>query len=201
MIILIFYQPNGSMRGLRTFEFFVMALVLAVVICFCIQLSLIQNTTPGEVFLGYLPSRFLIEQKASTKPVVFLAPRSCLTAFTSVPASCSPGFVTSMRSSGSFPGAVVCCILSGRWRGEGHHIPSMRAIRYSLKYSIAELAIALFTFALFVNSAILIVAGASLYENANALDADIFGIHDLLSTSIAPAAWHHFRPGSAALWR
>jgi metal iron transporter len=68
------------------------------------------------------------------------------------------------------------------------YIPSLRAIRYSLKYSIAELAISLFTFALFVNSAILIVAGASLYNNPNAMDADIFGIHDLLSTSIAPAA-------------
>lgn len=53
--------------------------------------------------------------------------------------------------------------------------------------SIAELAIALFTFALFVNSAILIVAGASLYNNPKALEADIFGIHGLLSESISPA--------------
>lgn len=66
--------------------------------------------------------------------------------------------------------------------------PSHAAIKHSLKYSITELAISLFTFALFVNSAILIVAGASLYQNEEALDADIFGIHDLLSQSISPAA-------------
>lgn len=68
-----------------------------------------------------------------------------------------------------------------------HYIPSIRAIRHSLKISIAELTVSLFSFALFVNSAILIVAGASLYKNKDALDADIFGIHALLSKSISPA--------------
>ena len=67
------------------------------------------------------------------------------------------------------------------------YLPSHAAIKHSLKYSITELALALFTFALFVNSAILIVAGASLYQNPDALDADIFGIHDLLASSISPA--------------
>lgn len=67
------------------------------------------------------------------------------------------------------------------------YIPSEAAIKHSLKYSITELALALFTFALFVNSAILIVAGASLYKNPDALEADIFGIHDLLAKSISPA--------------
>jgi metal iron transporter len=67
------------------------------------------------------------------------------------------------------------------------YFPSLSAINFCLKYSIAELAIALFTFALFVNSAILITAGASL-NNTAAADADLFGIYDLLSSSLAPAA-------------
>jgi metal iron transporter len=66
--------------------------------------------------------------------------------------------------------------------------PSLAAVQYSMKYSIAELAVSLFTFALFVNSAILVVAGASLYQSAGAEDADIFSIHDLLSQNLAPAA-------------
>lgn len=66
--------------------------------------------------------------------------------------------------------------------------PSLGAINFCLKYSIAELAISLFTFALFVNSAILIVAGASLSSDNSAASADLFGIYDLLSSSIAPAA-------------
>ena len=66
--------------------------------------------------------------------------------------------------------------------------PTLSAIRFSLKYSIAEVAISLFTFALFVNSAILIVAGASLSSNTSAQEADLFGIHDLLAATLAPAA-------------
>lgn len=66
--------------------------------------------------------------------------------------------------------------------------PSLPAIRNCLSYSIVELAITLFTFALFVNSAILITAGASLSDNSLAQDADLFGIHDLLSSTLAPVA-------------
>lgn len=66
--------------------------------------------------------------------------------------------------------------------------PTLSAIRFSLNYSIAEIAISLFTFALFVNSAILIVAGASLSSSSAAQEADLFGIHDLLASTLAPAA-------------
>lgn len=61
MAILFFYRPDGAMKGLRAFEFFVLVLVLGVVICFCIQLSLIKNTSVGEVFRGYLPSGAIVE--------------------------------------------------------------------------------------------------------------------------------------------
>jgi metal iron transporter len=68
--------------------------------------------------------------------------------------------------------------------------PSLRAIRSCLNYSIIELAISLFTFALFVNSAILIVSGASLSDlPADQTDnADLFSIHGLLAANIAPIA-------------
>lgn len=68
------------------------------------------------------------------------------------------------------------------------YIPSFAAIKHSLNYSYTEVTLTLFTFALFVNSAILIVAGASLYGNPEATDADIFSIHKLLSESISPFA-------------
>jgi metal iron transporter len=66
--------------------------------------------------------------------------------------------------------------------------PSLAAIQSCMIYSIVELAISLFTFALFVNSSILIVAGASLYGIPEANNADLFSIHNLLSRSIAPVA-------------
>jgi len=68
------------------------------------------------------------------------------------------------------------------------YIPSCAAIKHSLNYSYTEVTLTLVTFALFVNSAILIVAGASLYGNEEAKEADIFSIHALLSRSISPFA-------------
>jgi len=61
LLILFFYRPNGSMKGLRAFEFFVVALVLGVVVLFCIELSLIKDTSVGQVFKGFLPNKAIIE--------------------------------------------------------------------------------------------------------------------------------------------
>ena len=66
--------------------------------------------------------------------------------------------------------------------------PSLAAIKHCMTYSIVELALSLATFALFVNSSILIVAGATLYDNPDAADASLFSIHDLFSRSLAPFA-------------
>ena len=65
LIILAFYRPSGSMRGLRFFEYFVMCIVLGVVICFCIMLSLIHIPDVGTLFRGFLPSKALVESKGS----------------------------------------------------------------------------------------------------------------------------------------
>ncbi|KAK0631091.1 natural resistance-associated macrophage protein-domain-containing protein [Bombardia bombarda] len=193
MFILIFYNPSGTMKGLRIFEFFVCLLVLGVVVCFCIQLSLITNTSVGEVFRGYLPSGAIVEQQglyqacgilgATVMPhSLFLGSgivqprlRDYDSAHNLLPPSPPSSSASSTKSSHKYPDRI-------------HYMPSHAAIKHSLKYSIAELALSLFTFALFVNSAILIVAGASLSSNPDALDADIFAIHDLLAKSISPAA-------------
>jgi metal iron transporter len=57
-----------------------------------------------------------------------------------------------------------------------------------MSYSIIGLTISLFTFALFVNSAIVIVSGASLFGQADTEGADLFSIHNLLSCSVASIA-------------
>lgn len=63
MFILLFYKPDGSMRGLRAFEIFLCTMLVAVVVCFCIQLSMIEDTSVGEIFRGYLPSEAIVESK------------------------------------------------------------------------------------------------------------------------------------------
>ncbi|KAK3384342.1 hypothetical protein B0T24DRAFT_646306 [Lasiosphaeria ovina] len=152
-------------------------LVLAVVVCFCIQLSLIRDTPtalyqacgilgatvmPHSLYLGsgtVQPRLYDFNSKAGLLPPT--------------PTS-SPTTPASSTTDGSNSNAP-----KGGSGDKKMYMPSLEAIRFCLKYSIAELVICLFAFALFVNSAILIVAGASLYRvpGAPTLEPDLFGIH------------------------
>ncbi|KAK1836684.1 natural resistance-associated macrophage protein-domain-containing protein [Podospora conica] len=191
--ILLLYKPKGSMPGLRAFEVLVMLLVLTVVVCFCIQLHLIKDTTSaGEVFRGFLPSRVLFERTALYQACGILGA-------TVMPHSLylGSGIVQARlyefdSNAGLLPPSLAANPPPPDTADDGPHrrayMPSLQAIRHALAYSVAELILCLFTVALFINSAILIVAGASLYRSPDATTADLFGIHDLLSRSIGPAA-------------
>ncbi|KAI9838327.1 MAG: hypothetical protein M1819_005595 [Sarea resinae] len=183
LIILLFYNGTGSMKRLRAFEYFVAALVLGVVVCFCIQLSLIKNTSVGEVFQGYLPSRYLIESNGIYQSCGILGA-------TVMPHSLylGSGIVQSRLREFDINAGVDVPEPSASDYDLPKYRPSLAAIRSCLSYSIVELTISLLSFALFVNSAILIVAGASLSSTPAAESADLFGIHSLLSQTIAPAA-------------
>ncbi|CAH2351575.1 manganese transporter Smf1p [[Candida] railenensis] len=100
---------------------------------------------------------------------------------------------------------------------EDHYRPSIHAINDTMAYTMVELVVSLFTVALFVNSAILIVAGATLQngnskrddhnddghhsdsdndsdddEPSNYANADLFTIYNLLSSHISPSAGYVF---------
>ena len=184
LIILLFYSPDGSMRRLRAFEFFVVALVLGVVICFCIQLSLIEHTSVSEVFRGYLPSSTVVQGEG-----LYL---SCgILGATVMPHSLYLGSGLVQSRLKHFDLKAGTYILNDSTDQEVEKLPyrpSLAAIKSCLTYSTVEVALSLFTFALFVNSAILIVSGASLSTVSSAQSADLFGIHGLLSRTIAPVA-------------
>ncbi|OCL07555.1 divalent metal ion transporter [Glonium stellatum] len=193
LIILFFYSPSGSMRALRAFEYFVMALVLGVVTCFCFQLSLIKNTSVGEVFRGYLPSSAIVQSEGLFQSCGILGA-------TVMPHSLylGSGIVQARlrefdQNSGNISTANPAEPRASESEDDSDesltkYRPSLAAIRSCMSYSIAELAVSLVTFALFVNSAILIVAGSSLSNLPGADNADLFTIHDLLSSTLAPAA-------------
>ena len=160
-----------------------MILVLGVVVCFCIQLSYIQNASVGEVFDGYVPSSSIINGQG-----IYL---SCgILGATVMPHSLylgsglvQPRLIDFDTAAGNYSDPDV----TDR-NNKKVYRPSLAAIRSCLSYSTAEVIVSLFTFALFVNSAILIVAGASLSTNSAAGSGDLFDIHNLLSTTLAPVA-------------
>ncbi|KAH8197339.1 hypothetical protein TruAng_008505 [Truncatella angustata] len=191
MFLLFFYRPQGSMKGLRVFEIFVGLLVLAVVVCFCIELSHIENTSVGHVFKGYLPNSAVIQGEGLYQACGILGATVMPHSLYLGSGLCQPRLMEYDTCNGLMPAespSAADSLSDGKSNEKVFYVPSIKAIKHCLKYSYAELVISLFTFALFVNSAILIVAGSSLYENPDALDADIFGIHSLLTSSLGTAA-------------
>jgi metal iron transporter len=176
------------MKGLRAFEFFVMALVLGVVICFCIQLSLIKDTPVSDVFRGYLPSTGMLQNGGLYQACGILGATVMPHSLYLGSGICQPRLYDYDVKIGNVVPMSQDQPTSSIASEKVTYQPSLTAINFCMKYSIVELALSLFTFALFVNSAILIVAGASLYASDSAAEASLFGIYDLLSGSIAPAA-------------
>ena len=185
LVILLFYNPKGSLSRLRIFELFVGALVIAVVVCFCYQLALIRGATAGHVLMGYLPSPAVVNGQG-----IYL---SCgILGATVMPHSIYLG------SGLCQPRLQYCDIVNGvpntsqtiieEEEDKPAYTPSLSAIKHCLRYSTAELMVSLMGFALFVNSAILIVAGYSLSSIEDAGSADLFGIYVLLSSTISKAA-------------
>jgi metal iron transporter len=181
LLVLMVYQPTGPLNIVRYFEYMVAILVFVVVVCFGIELGKISADV-GEVLNGFLPSKDLVESSG-----LYL--------------SCGILGATVMPHSLYLGSGLVQPRLRDYDTKHGYYEPqeesgdvlkykpTIYAIKYAMNYSIAELIISLFTVAVFVNAAILIVAGATLSGNTDAAnDADLFSIYEMLKDYLGPAA-------------
>lgn len=181
LLVLMVYKPTGPLNIVRYFEYMVAILVLVVVVCFAIELGKISADV-GEVLHGFLPSKDLVESSG-----LYL--------------SCGILGATVMPHSLYLGSGLVQPRLRDYDTKHGYYEPqeesgdvlkykpTIYAIKYAMNYSIAELIISLFTVAVFVNAAILIVAGATLSGNTEAAgDADLFSIYEMLKDYLGPAA-------------
>lgn len=174
LVILMFYQQDGaSMKRVRAFELFVSTLVAATVICFVLELFKISVPDKLGLMKGFLPST-----------IIFKDQQALYISLGILGATVMPHSL--------YLGSSLCKPRLQEYDikryGKVTERPSIKAIKYSLNYSYAELIISLFLIATFVNSAILIVAGATLYGQPEAKDADLLSIYNLLVHYISPAA-------------
>jgi metal iron transporter len=181
-LILLLYRPNGTMRGIRLFEMAVSLLVVGVVCCFIAELAKTPNIRGREVMKGFVPSAVIFT------PDGIFASLGILGA-TIMPHALFLGSHLVLPRVREFDRRHNPERVQFDEHGEGYKWqPSVSAIRATLSYSITELVISLSTFAMFVNAAILIVAGAALYGSEGAQGQDLFSIHALLSSSLSPVA-------------
>lgn len=186
LLVLMAYRPGLSLRFVKMFEWFVAGLVIAVVVCFCVELLYIPLLVHvRHVLRGYAPSKQMFENNGIYQATAILGatvmPHSLFLGLGLV----QPRLQEYDIQQGNIERPEG---LDEQEKAYYLYRPSESAIQYCLKYLIAELIITLFTFALFVNSAILVVLGAQLYGTPDAVDADLYGIHSLLLKLVAPIA-------------
>lgn len=192
LLILLFYSPAGELRRIRAFEIFVGFLVLTIFIIICVALGMIEAPA-GQVFRGYVPSREIFVGTGLYESCAILGGTLMPHAFylgTSLTRARLYDFdaKNNLASTQSSPASST----------ESLYRPSLRAIKACLNYSIAELAVTLFTVAVFVNSALLIISGAAFYNpyagddtddgGAPSISGDLYDMFNLFSDTIAPSA-------------
>lgn len=186
LIVLLAHRPGkNSMRVIRIFEYGIAILVLGVVICFAVELSRIPSVPVGHVFKGFLPSNTLIQSDALYASCGILGatvmPHSLYLGSSIV----KPRLLDYDVKNGNVDKELLEEIEDGYY---DNYRPSVTAINWSMKFSFIELSFSLLTFAMFVNAAILVVAGATIYNTDLASDADLYAIHDTLSKLLSGVA-------------
>lgn len=211
IFVLMAYKNDTSLtKFVKIFEYAVGLLVLAVAICFAFELSSIPkpHNTAREIFLGFLPNSHMFKNNGLTIATSIIGSTVMIHSL-----FLGSGLVQPRLREYDVQHGIVNLSdiynenkssldndeksMSTKEIDDDNYIreseffyncykPSYQSIKYSLKYSIIELSVTLFTFALFINSAILIVSGATLYKTEEAVDADLYTIHDLLSRNLAP---------------
>ncbi|ROW06455.1 hypothetical protein VMCG_04462 [Cytospora schulzeri] len=181
LCILLFYNSDGQLRRIRLFEAFIALLVLAVFVTICVTLGMI-SASAGEVFRGFLPSREIFVSEGLYESCALLGgtlmPHAIYVG-TSLSRSRLYDFDEKHRHESSSPAMST----------DSLYQPSLGAIKSCLSYSIAELCVTLFTVAVFVNSALIIISGAAFYEpGGDGISDDLYDLFDVFSDVIGPAA-------------
>lgn len=206
-VLMAYRNDTSSTKFVKLFEYAVALLVVAVVVCFAVELSQIPGDIDNvrSIFRGYLPSLEMFKGSGMTIATSIIGSTVMIHSLFLGSGIVQPR----LREYDVQNGHVVLdelidaedeVILNEKSESKQRRFiedkeaayfynsykPSYEAIEYSFKYSIIELVVTLFTFALFVNLAILIIAGSTLYDTPEAVDADLYAIHNLLSTNLAP---------------
>lgn len=215
LFVIMAYRPNGPMLLLRIFEGFVSLLVLGTVVCFAIELVNVSPTTNwGDVARGFLPNREVFSDING----IYLS--AALLGSNLMPHSLYLGSGVVQARMKSFDAKLGHYIppenkknsniffyenrididedddegASDLESNQGTYKPSIQAIDETLSFTVAELVVSLIFVALFVNAAILIVAGSALSkplddDGDGALEtADLFTLHQLLNTHLSKTA-------------
>lgn len=203
LVVLAAYRSDQPLaRFVRFFESSVGLLVIGVVICFCVEFAYFPSDSApvGKVFRGFVPSNEMVQNGGLSIACSIVGATVMIHSLFLGSGLVQPRLREYDVKNGHLSVSRIQVNTSEKEKEKKDvdtkvaeyiyhdYTPLYYAIKYCLKYSIIELVLTLMTFAVFVNAAILIVAGATLHGTPEALNADLYTIHDLLLRTLAPVA-------------
>lgn len=214
LVILKYFNPaNGEMKVVRSFEFVVAFFVMLTVLCFVIELFQVNIPNKNDVWRGFfLPSKDLIEDEGLFVSLSILG-SVCMAGSILLQSNIVHARLRNYDINlGNYKvkqpvisqnkyqqiqnteAGVAVEELNGNSNNEiefADYEPSYEAVTHAYKYTVMELLISIFTVALFANSAIEIVATASMTDTDTSEvmnDADLYTIHNILSNNLSKTA-------------
>lgn len=200
LIILFCYNNDGNLKEIKIFELIVSFFVFLTFICFILLLNNIDLPDKLDILKGFLPlNPIILEKKAIYLSLGILGATVMPHSLYLGSAIVQPRLKDYDIKHGNYiePTTDEEDSLNHNQNNNTiispsdnfpHYKPSLQAIKYSLNYSYTELIVSLFIIAVFVNSAILIVAGGALYGQPDAEDADLLTIYEMLKNYVSPMA-------------
>ncbi|KAG0100017.1 hypothetical protein BGZ93_004787 [Podila epicladia] len=203
LIILLAFRDDQSVKSRRLFEALVILLVTAVGVCFTAEI-IISQPVAKDVFRGFLPSSEILTNSEALYLAIGIIGATVMphnlylhSSIVKLRASTELNKLASSQASMS----SSCDLMNPDERqamlehDKGAVSVKHSTIRTTLKYTIVDSTVAL-TFALYVNSAILIVSAATFKykfpEAGNEGLADFFDAFRLLSEYLGKAAGYIF---------
>ncbi|ANZ76842.1 BA75_03830T0 [Komagataella pastoris] len=191
VIVLFAYKDSGSgekvsLAKVRFFEMFLSIFVFLTCVCVSVLLFKIEIPDKRSLFEGFFPvSKDILEKRAVYLGLGVLGA-------TVMPHSLYLGSALVQNRLKDYDvknGFVDPKVASEDTQDVANkYKPSIHALNYCLKYSYWELVLSLFTIAVFVNAALMVVAGATLFGQPDTEDADLITIYELLSKYVSSAA-------------
>ncbi|OAD78897.1 hypothetical protein PHYBLDRAFT_18447 [Phycomyces blakesleeanus NRRL 1555(-)] len=211
LLVLMFYNEepesegsqteSSSARLVRYFEIFVMLLVLAVGVCFVIELAY-SDIVAVDLFKGFLPSKEIFTDAGCLYSAIGIIGATVMPHNLYLHSFITQGRCQEWRSRrprGDIKPLVVdpdtISISLERDTSQKVDVPYLARyiesnMKNNLHYGLVDLVFAL-CFAFFVNCAILIVASSNFFYGPNTQRQsvqDLFSAHDLLNTYLGPPA-------------
>ncbi|KAF8854887.1 natural resistance-associated macrophage protein [Acephala macrosclerotiorum] len=181
LLILLFYKSDGTLRRIRLFEVFVSIFVVGIFVMYCIELANISADV-GQVFKGYLPSRQIFVSDGLYQSCALLGGTLMPHTLYLGSGLVQPRMIDIDRLNNRLHTVKAS---DSKYAIELYK-PTLSTIRSCLSYTVAELCITLFIVAVFVNSAVLIVAGAAFSSDAS--NADLPGLYRIFVNTLGQAS-------------